>query len=387
MTAKLSKEEKSFFAKKLERIRDQVSLEVEPEPIDFVLPPPKEIYDYLNRFVVGQDRAKKALSVCAHNHYKRLMIFRDSNFEKRIDKTNLLLLGPTGSGKTFLVKKLAEFMGVPYFIADANTLTAAGYVGKDVESLVDGLLANCEGNYDAAATGIIFIDEFDKIAKKKVYGKSGKDVGGEAVQQALLKLIEGTIVEVEKTSGFSKMKLQIDTSNILVIVGGAFVDLEDIIAERLKTGPQTTIGFTGTKEVKEEKQTNLLQHVKVEDIEHFGFIPELIGRLPMIATLDELSEEDLYNILTSIEENQLEQYTKLFEYSEKRLNFDKEALREVAKIAKGLKTGARSLKTIMENVLLDPMFELSDAHITKENVQEKFQSPVPSGSEGRTKES
>jgi len=224
MTAKLSKQEKEFFEHKLEAIRDKVDLEVDdPNSMDFALPSPKEIFDHLNKYVIGQERAKKILSVVAHNHYKRLIIYRDSGFEKRLDKTNCLLLGPTGSGKTYLVKKLAEFLGVPHYIADASGLTAAGYVGKDVESLVEGLINNCNGNYDAAATGIIFIDEFDKIAKHKGVGKSNKDIGGESVQQALLKLIEGTTVEIEKQSGtFSKMKMQIDTSNILNHCGRCF---------------------------------------------------------------------------------------------------------------------------------------------------------------------
>lgn len=371
--SKITQQEKAFFEAKIDKIRERISLDMDEEEVsEFELKSPKEIYEHLNRFVVGQDKAKKILSVCAHNHYKRLMIYRDSGFTERLEKTNMLLLGPTGSGKTYLVKKLAEYLHVPCFIADASSLTAAGYVGKDVDSLVEGLLNNCNGNYDAAATGIIFIDEFDKIAKRKTNGnKSGKDIGGESVQQALLKLIEGTQVEIEKQNGFSKIKMTIDTSNILVIVGGAFVGLEDIVAKRLKTQPETNIGF-GASIDKTEPSLDLIKHAITDDIEEFGFIPEIMGRLPLIAALDELTEDDLLHILTKTQDNLVGQYQKLFSWSDAKIAFEEDALREIAKHAKSLKTGARSLKTIMETVLLDLMFTIESATVTKDYVTQKI---------------
>ena len=365
----LSANEKTFFESSLNAVREKIDLFEKPESKELELVTPKQIYDHLDRFVVGQEKAKKVLSVAAHNHYKRLLIYKDSGFKEKLDKTNCILVGPTGSGKTFMVKQLADYLNVPYYVADANSLTASGYVGKDAESIIEGLINASNENYDAAATGIVFIDEFDKIAKRKTSGTKSKDVGGESVQQALLKIIEGTVMDFERSSGLTKVKFSIDTSNILVIVGGAFVGLEEIVKKRLNILDTKPIGFAS--EVPEKKTIDdILSNVQTKDLEEFGFIPEILGRLPLCATLKELSVEDLMNILSKVENNQVYQYTKMFEYSGKKLEFEGDALLEMAKTAKSFGTGARSLKTIMENVLLEAMFELQDTKVSKDYVKE-----------------
>ena len=366
----ISASDKEFLLNNIRQTREKLSLYTVKAQLDFTLPTPKEIYDYLDDYVISQDRAKKILSVGAHNHYKRLMIFKDEGYDdkNKIEKTNLMLLGPTGSGKTYLVKKLAEMMKVPYYIADANNMTASGYVGKDVESVVDGLFQNARGNYDAAATGIVFIDEFDKICSKTDGGGSRrKDVGGEAVQQALLKLIEGTEIEMERMQGLSKIRFLVDTSNILFIVGGAFTGLDEIIQKRRGTDGRS-IGF-GAKFEEKEDLKNIFNHVQVQDLEEYGFIPEILGRIPTIAPLEELTKDNLIDILTKVKNNLMSQYKRLFEYSDLELKISKKGLELIAEKAIERGVGARGLKSLVETVLLDYMFNLESAVLDENDVK------------------
>ncbi len=319
---------------------------------------PKEINALLNEYVIGQENAKKTLSVAVYNHYKR--IFRDiKDDETQISKSNVLLIGPTGSGKTLLAQTIARFLNVPIAIADATNLTEAGYVGEDVENILTKLLMAADGDPKLAEQGIVFIDEVDKIARMGENRSITRDVSGEGVQQALLKLIEGSVVNIPPKGGRKHPNqdfIQIDTSNILFICGGAFDGLNDILKRRLGSN---TLGFGQEKRSKKEEE-NMLHLVESEDLVQFGLIPELIGRLHVLATLGEISKEDMIRILVEPKNSLVKQYQKLFEIDNVTLTFEEDALGLIAQKAIDRKTGARGLRSILEEVLLDIMFELPE---------------------------
>ncbi|WP_415405842.1 ATP-dependent Clp protease ATP-binding subunit ClpX [Sulfurovum sp. CS9] len=323
-----------------------------------VLYTPKEINGLLNEYVIGQENAKKTLSVAVYNHYKR--IFRDNvEDDTQISKSNVLLIGPTGSGKTLLAQTIARFLNVPIAIADATNLTEAGYVGEDVENILTKLLMAADGDPQRAEQGIVFIDEVDKIARMGENRSITRDVSGEGVQQALLKLIEGSVVNIPPKGGRKHPNqdfIQIDTSNILFICGGAFDGLNDILKKRLGSN---TMGFGQEKRSKKEEE-NLLHLVESDDLVSFGLIPELIGRLHVLATLGEISKEDMVRILVEPKNALVKQYQKLFEIDEVKLTFEEDALSHIAQKAIDRKTGARGLRSILEEILLDIMYELPE---------------------------